>query len=114
MRKTYYSISVFIGKLEELKEKNKAVSLEIQSNEQQIKNSQELLSYSSFYKNKGQYEIYESCKKYHSLSSHKFPYSFKKDYGGDQDWKKEIIQSYYRIILLCRQRPEMWKQLTGF
>ena len=36
------SISVFIGKLEELKEKNKAVSLEIQSNEQQIKNSQEL------------------------------------------------------------------------
>ena len=36
------------------------------------------------------------------------------DYGGDQDWKKEIIQSYYRIILLCRQRPEMWKQLTGF
>jgi len=56
------SISVFIGKLEELKEKNKAVSLEIQSNEQQIKNSQELLSYSSFYKNKGQYEIYESCK----------------------------------------------------
>ena len=40
--------------------------------------------------------------------------SFKKDYGGDQDWKKEIIQSYYRIILSCRQRPEMWKQLTGF
>lgn len=28
--------------------------------------------------------------------------------------EKEIIQSYYRIILLCRQRPEMWKQLTGF
>ena len=40
--------------------------------------------------------------------------ALKKDYGGDQDWKKEIIQSYYRIILLCRQRPEMWKQLTGF
>lgn len=29
----------------------------------QIKESQELLSYSAFYKNKGQYEIYESCKK---------------------------------------------------
>lgn len=56
------SISVSIGKLEELKEKNKTVSLEIQSNEQQIQNSQELLSYSSFYKNRGQYEIYESCK----------------------------------------------------
>ncbi|MCJ7836047.1 hypothetical protein MUB23_11705 [Cuneatibacter sp. NSJ-177] len=56
------SISVSIGKLEEFKEKNKAVSLEIQSNKQKIQNSQELLSYSSFYKNKGQYEIYESCK----------------------------------------------------
>lgn len=57
------SISVFTEKLEELKEKHRAVSLEIQSIEQQIQNSQELLSYSSFYKNKGQYEIYESCKK---------------------------------------------------
>lgn len=72
-----------------------------------------LLSFSGYdrYRN---CKIYESCKKYHSSSSYKFPYSFKKDYGGDQDWKKEIIQSYYRIILLCRQRPEMWKQLTGF
>lgn len=57
------SISVSIGKLEELKEKYRAVSSEIQSIEQQIQNSQELLSYSSFYKNKGQYEIYESCKR---------------------------------------------------
>lgn len=55
-------ISVSVEKLEELKEKNKAVSLEVQSNEQKIQNTQELLSYSSFYKNKGQYEIYESCK----------------------------------------------------
>lgn len=57
------SISVSIRKLEELKEKYRAVSSEIQSIEQQIQNSQELLSYSSFYKNKGQYEIYESCKR---------------------------------------------------
>lgn len=55
-------ISVSVERLEELKEKNKAVSLEVQSNEQKIQNTQELLSYSSFYKNKGQYEIYESCK----------------------------------------------------
>lgn len=55
-------ISVSTGKLEELKEKHRVVSFEIQSIEQQIQNSQELLSYSSFYKNKGQYEIYESCK----------------------------------------------------
>lgn len=56
------SISVSTGKLEELKEKYRTVLLEIQSIEQQIQNSQDLLSYSSFYKNKGQYEIYESCK----------------------------------------------------
>lgn len=49
-------------KLEELKSKYNSVSLEIQSIEQKIQNSQELLSYSSFYKNEGQFEIYESCK----------------------------------------------------
>lgn len=37
--------------------------MEIQSIEQKVQNTQELLSYSSFYKNKGQYEIYESCKR---------------------------------------------------
>lgn len=56
------SISVSEGKLEEFKEKNKNVTLKIQSIEQQIQDSQALLSYSSFYRNKGQYEIYESCK----------------------------------------------------
>ncbi len=48
--------------LEELREKYKEVSLEIKSIEQKIQKSQQLLSYSSFYKNKGQYEVYESCK----------------------------------------------------
>ena len=51
------------AELEELKEKYNGVSLEIQSIEQKVRNSQQLLSYSSFYKNKGQYEIYESCKR---------------------------------------------------
>ena len=55
-------ISVATKKLQELKEKYNSVSLEIQSIEQKVQNTQELLSYSSFYKNKGQYEIYESCK----------------------------------------------------
>lgn len=55
------NISVSEGKLEEFKEKNRIVSLEIQSIEQQIQDSQALLSYSLFYRNKGQYEIYESC-----------------------------------------------------
>ena len=57
------SISIATEELEELKEKYNEVSLEIQSIEQKVHNSQELLSYSSFYKNKGQYEIYESCKR---------------------------------------------------
>lgn len=57
------SISIATEELEELKEKYNSVSLEIQSIEQKVQSSQELLSYSSFYKNKGQYEIYESCKR---------------------------------------------------
>ena len=56
------SISIATKKLEILRKNYSEVSLEIQSVEQKIHNSQELLSYSSFYKNKGQYEIYESCK----------------------------------------------------
>ena len=57
------SISIATEELEELKEKYNGVSLEIRSIEQKVRNSQQLLSYSSFYKNKGQYEIYESCKR---------------------------------------------------
>lgn len=49
-------------KLKELKEKHSVLSLKIRSIEQQIQNSHELISYSSFYRHKGQYEIYESCK----------------------------------------------------
>ena len=56
------NISIATEKLEDLRKSYSEVSLEIQSVEQKIRNSQELLSYSSFYKNKGQYEIYESCK----------------------------------------------------
>lgn len=48
------SISIATKKLEILRKNYSEVSLEIQSVEQKIHNSQELLSYSSFYKNKGQ------------------------------------------------------------
>jgi len=57
------SISAATKGLEELKSKHNDVSIEIQSIEQKVQNTQELLSYSSFYKNKGQFEIYESCKR---------------------------------------------------
>lgn len=57
------SISVATKDLEELKNKYNDVSVEIQSIEQKVQNTQELLSYSSFYKSKGQFEIYESCKR---------------------------------------------------
>ncbi len=56
------SLFVFMHSLEEFKEKYDRVSNELYFIEQQIQKSQELLTYSSFYKNKGQYEIYESCK----------------------------------------------------
>ena len=55
-------ISFSTERLEELKKKYNDVASEIQSIEQKVRNSQELLTYSSFYKSKGQYEIYESCK----------------------------------------------------
>lgn len=57
------SILVAEKELDKIKEKHTSVSLEISSAEQTIQESQELLSYSSFYKNKGQYEIYESCRR---------------------------------------------------
>ena len=57
------SISVATKELEELKNKYNDVSVEIQSIEQKVQNTQELLSYSSIYKSKGQFEIYESCKR---------------------------------------------------
>lgn len=57
------SMSVATKELEELKNKYNDVSVEIQSIEQKVQNTQELLSYSSFYKSKGQFEIYESCKR---------------------------------------------------
>lgn len=57
------SISVATGKLSKIKEQYARVSSDIQSAEQKVQKSQALLSYSSFYKNKGQYEIYESCKR---------------------------------------------------
>ena len=57
------SISAATKHLQELKEKYDVVSLEIHSIEEKVQNAQELLSYSSFYKNRGQYEMYESCKR---------------------------------------------------
>lgn len=56
-------ISAATKELQELKGKYNGVALEILSIEQKVQNTQELLSYSALYKNKGQYEMYESCKK---------------------------------------------------
>lgn len=55
-------ISKLTNDLSELNEKYKSISEELKSIESQIQKSQEMLSYSSFYKNKGQYEIYETCR----------------------------------------------------
>lgn len=50
------------NKLLEFQKKHKGILSEIQFADSAILKSKELLSYSSFYKNKGQCEIYESCK----------------------------------------------------
>lgn len=56
------SIVISKKKLDKLKKKYTMVSSKIKLIESGIKNSQEFLLYSSFYKNKGKYEIYEYCK----------------------------------------------------
>ena len=55
-------ISSTTMELQEYKDKCADISSKIQDIEGKIKKSQQLLSYSSFYKNKGQLEIYETCK----------------------------------------------------
>ncbi len=118
-------ISVSIGKLEELKEKNKAVSLEIQSNERQIQNSQELLSYSSFYKNKGQYEIYESCKTQlddiqREIDSYVSKIALIDEKINEQKSKerskniREDIESYCRTLADAINLPKTFIQLRDF
>lgn len=55
-------LSDTINKLSEFQQKRQEIFSEIQLANSEILRSKELLSYSSFYKNKGQCEIYESCK----------------------------------------------------
>lgn len=56
------SISALTSQFSELNVQYDEIAVELQSIESKIQKSQELLSYSSFYKSKGQFEIYESCK----------------------------------------------------
>lgn len=119
------SISVSTGKLEELKEKYRTVSLEIQSIEQQIQNSQDLLSYSSFYKNKGQYEIYESCKGQldaiqKEIDSYVSKIALIDDKINEQKSKersqniREDIENYCRILADAINLPKTFIQLRDF
>lgn len=118
-------ISVSTGKLEELKEKHRVVSLEIQSIEQRIQNSQELLSYSSFYKNKGQYEIYESCKGkldaiQREIDSYVSKIALIDDKINEQKSKKrsqnirEDIENYCRTLADAINLPKTFIQLRDF
>ena len=119
------SISVSTGKLEELKEKYRTVSLEIQSIERQIQNSQDLLSYSSFYKNKGQYEIYESCKGQldaiqKEIDSYVSKIALIDDKIHEQKSKKrsqnirEDIENYCRTLADAINLPKTFIQLRDF
>lgn len=119
------SISVSTKELEELKEKQKAVSAEIQSIEQQIQNSQELLSYSSFYKNKGQYEIYKSCEEQLGAIQKEIDYYVSKIALIDEKINKqkskersknirEDIENYCRTLADAINLPKTFIQLRDF
>lgn len=119
------SISISTGKLEELKEKYRAASLEIQLIEQQIQNSQDLLSYSSFYKNKGQYEIYESCKGQleaiqKEIDSYISKIALIDDKINEQKSKersqniRKDIENYCRILADAINLPKTFIQLRDF
>ena len=119
------SISISEEKLEELKEKYSAISLEIQSVEKQIQNSQELLSYSSFYKNKGQYEIYESCKRQldviqGEIDSYVSKIAIIDEEINEKKSKKrsknirEDIESYCRTLAEAINLPKTFIQLRDF
>ena len=118
-------ISVSIGKLDDLKEKNRVISLEIQSIEQQIRNSQELLSYSAFYKNKGQYEIYESCKEQLDAIQKEIDYYVSKialidDKINEQKSRKRSkkirgdIEKYCRLLADAINLPKTFIKLRDF
>lgn len=119
------SISVSTKELEKLKEKQKAVSAEIQSIEQQIQNSQELLSYSSFYKNKGQYEIYKSCEEQLGAIQKEIDYYVSKialidEKINEQKSKerskniREDIENYCRTLADAINLPKTFIQLRDF
>lgn len=119
------SISISSQKLKELKEKHKTASLEIQILEQEIQNSQELLSYSSFYKNKGQYEIYKSCigqlddiqKEIDSYVSQIALIDEKINEQKSNERSKNIredIENYCRILAEAINLPKTFIQLKDF
>ncbi len=119
------SISVSTRNLENIKEKYVAVGLEIQSLEQQIEKSHELLSYSSFYKNKGQYEIYDSCKQQldilqQEINSYILKIAIIDDEINKQKSRKrsknirEDIENYCRILADAINLPKTFIQLKDF
>lgn len=119
------SISISSENLKELKANYKTVSQKIQSIEQQIKNSQEFLSYSTFYKNKGQYEIYESCKEQLNVIQKEFKSYVSKIALINDEIKKQKskersklisdnIKFYCRILADAINLPKTFIQLKDF
>lgn len=119
------NISVSELKLKELKEKHNELSLKIRSIEQQIQNSHELISYSSFYRNKGQYEIYESCRNQLDVIQREIDSYTSKIALIDEDINKqksnkrskeirEEIESYCRILADAINLPTTFIKLRDF
>jgi hypothetical protein len=55
------ALDVTENTLSDLAQKYEQISRQLESLELKIQKSQEFISYSSYYKNKGQYEMYEAC-----------------------------------------------------
>lgn len=119
------SISVDTKELEELKEKYNNVTLEIQCIEQKIQNSQEFLSYSLFYKNKGQYEIYESCESQlkaiqEEINSYASKIAITDEKMNEKKSRKrskeirESLESYCRILADAINVPKTFIKLRDF
>lgn len=119
------SISVATGKLEELKEKYRTVSSDIKSIELQIEKSQEFLSYSSFYMNKGKYEVYESCKGQLDAIQKEIDFYISKIALIDDKIKeqksikrskeiRENLENYCRLLSDAINLPQIFIQLRDF
>ncbi len=119
------NIHIATRDLDELNKKYKCIGLEIENIEKDVQDTQQLLSYSSFYKNKGQLEIYESCKQQLDILQEEIDSYISKIALIDENMKKkkskqrskdirEDIESYCRTLADAINLPKTFIKLRDF